>query len=73
MTLRLDATTLQTLRLRHQAELRRKAVRELCAELAIFAALDEIDSALILADDALESHVSAHELDEAVSVGQVFS
>jgi hypothetical protein len=73
MTLRLDPSTLQTLRLRHQAALRRKAVRELCAELVMFAALGEINAAMFLAEDALDSHVSAHELDEAVSVGQVFS
>jgi hypothetical protein len=64
MTFRLDPATLQTIRLRHHAALRRETVRELCAELAMFAALGEIDGALILAEDALESHVSAHELDE---------
>jgi hypothetical protein len=64
MTFRLDPATLQTLRLRAKAERQRKAVRVLCAELAIFAALDEIDGALTLAEDAIESHVSAHELDE---------
>jgi hypothetical protein len=64
MTFRLDPATLLVIRLRKKAELQREAVRVLCAELAIFAALDEIDGALILAEDALESHVSAHELDE---------
>jgi hypothetical protein len=64
MTLRLDPATLQALRLRRQADLRRAAVRQSCAELTMFAALGEIDGALFLAEDAIESHVSAHELDE---------